>query len=137
MKGNSEIVCIAKHLCGGATDLSLTSILKRQKSSPVVGVAIATCCHHQCDLKTFCNLAFLEANGFTQSEIVYLPRFTSWAIAQTTLDKKVIGFKTKRILDFARIEYIKACLPNLKVGAITYCDPITESPESTLLIAFK
>jgi hypothetical protein len=26
---NSELLCVAKHLCGGATDLSLTSILKR------------------------------------------------------------------------------------------------------------
>lgn len=52
-----KIYCVAKHLCGGATDMALTSIL--QKKDIVNGIAIATCCHHCCDLKTFCNLDFL------------------------------------------------------------------------------
>lgn len=31
ISANCEILCIAKHLCGGATDLSLTSILEKCK----------------------------------------------------------------------------------------------------------
>jgi len=37
-------VAIAKHLCGGATDLALTSISLQDKKS-IEGVSIATCCH--------------------------------------------------------------------------------------------
>jgi tRNA:m4X modification enzyme len=66
IKDESELLCVAKHLCGGATDLSLTSILKKQDKWPVTGVAIATCCHHQCDLKTYCNLDFLRNEGFSE-----------------------------------------------------------------------
>ena len=103
---DSSVVCIAKHLCGGATDLSITSILEKQSISLVDGVAIATCCHHQCDLKTFCNLEYLkELGGFTNNELQILPRFTSWAITcgDISLDKKLTGFKTKRIIDYARM----------------------------------
>ena len=136
----ADVICIAKHLCGGATDLSLTSLLQRQKDNLVRGVAIATCCHHQCDLKTFCNLEFLKTEGsFTQDELQMLPRFTSWAITagQTSIKKKIIGFKAKRILDYARTQFIKDCLPDLSVGAQMYCDPITESPECTLIVAWE
>ena len=109
IKDNSELLCVAKHLCGGATDLSLTSILKRQSKWPIQGVAIATCCHHQCDLKTYCNLKFLKDEGFTEDEIAILPRITSWAITQgsTTLEKKEIGFKAKRIIDYSRVLFIR------------------------------
>ena len=31
IKEDPELLCIAKHLCGGATDLSLTSIIDKQK----------------------------------------------------------------------------------------------------------
>ena len=63
LSNSLELLCVAKHLCGGATDLSLTSVLLRQNIAPVKGVAIATCCHHQCDLKTFCNIEVLMNEG--------------------------------------------------------------------------
>jgi hypothetical protein len=106
----------------------------------VEGVAIATCCHHQCDLKTFSNLSFLQTEGkFSESELQLLPRFTSWAITagDITLDKKLTGLRAKRIIDYARLMFIQSKLPSLQVGAIMYCDPIKESPECTLLVASK
>ena len=65
-KIDGKIFCVAKHLCGGATDLALASIL--QKKEDVHGIAIATCCHHCCDLKTFSNLPFL-LNHFTEEQL--------------------------------------------------------------------
>ena len=53
------------------------------------------------------------------------------------MKKRIIGFKTKRIIDFCRIKYIEKMAPNLNVGAHMYCDPIRESPESTLIVAWK
>lgn len=84
VREEAEIICIAKHLCGGATDLSITSILDRQSVCPITGVSIATCCHHQCDMKTFCNLSFIKEKflDLKDAEIKLLPRFTSWAITQ-------------------------------------------------------
>ena len=57
-----NIVGIAKHLCGGATDLTLTSIQKLEgvKSGLLAGVAIATCCHHSCDTLTYVNLEYIK-----------------------------------------------------------------------------
>jgi len=52
------------------------------------------------------NLEFLKKEGqFTDEEIGMLPRFTSWAITcgDITIDKKIVGFKMKRILDFGRM----------------------------------
>jgi tRNA:m4X modification enzyme len=43
-EANLRHVAIAKHLCGGATDLALTSIGLQEKQS-IEGVSIATCCH--------------------------------------------------------------------------------------------
>ena len=119
IKDESELLCVAKHLCGGATDLSLTSILKKQDKWPVTGVAIATCCHHQCDLKTYCNLDFLRNEGFSEEQIKIIPRITSWAITQgsTSLSKKEVGFKAKRIIDYSRVLFIRQCLPDLVCGA--------------------
>ena len=115
----SQLICIAKHLCGGATDLSLTSILKKQSKFPVGGVAIATCCHHQCDAKTFVNLEELRAR-FSEQEITILPRLSSWAITVgTSHERKKVGFRVKRILDYCRILWMREVLPQeMKCGAI-------------------
>jgi len=62
----TNIIGVAKHLCGGATDLTLTSLENISKKTE--GLAIATCCHHRCDIKTYVNLPFIydllkEANS--------------------------------------------------------------------------
>jgi tRNA:m4X modification enzyme len=51
------IVGIAKHLCGGATDLTLHSL--SQITESVTGLSIATCCHHACDAYTYVNLPYI------------------------------------------------------------------------------
>ena len=109
IKNKPELLCIAKHLCGGATDLSLTSIIDKHTTNQVVGFAIATCCHHSCDQRTFVNLDLLKSlGGFTSEELVVLPRLSSWAVSsKTNLSRRCTGFKTKRILDYCRIQYIQ------------------------------
>ena len=52
------MIGIAKHLCGGATDLALTSFDKLESGS-LKGLSMATCCHHVCDTKTYVNLPFI------------------------------------------------------------------------------
>ena len=131
-----KLLAIAKHLCGGATDLSLTS-MSLQDPSTIQGICIATCCHQCCDAKTFVNLPFLKENGFTESDMSIIPRLTSWAIClQTEEKKRRIGFKVKRILDYARIIWIEKTF-GLDVQVRRYCDPLKESPECILLLGFR
>jgi tRNA:m4X modification enzyme len=53
-----SVIGVAKHLCGGATDLTLTSFAHSHEQ--MKGVAIATCCHHACDTKSYVNLNYVE-----------------------------------------------------------------------------
>lgn len=128
-----HIVAIAKHLCGGATDLALTSMGLQEKEK-ALGVTIATCCHHVCDAKTYVNLPYLREN-FDEQDIMILPRFSSWAISpQMSTESRRLGFKTKRILDYGRCLFIEKTL-GMTVTPYQYCDPLKESPENILLVA--
>ena len=71
LRGLAEPVCAvvhAKHLCGGATDLALTSCarafppgLAKSAKNHSLQIGIATCCHHRCDTKTYVAPDFLLA----------------------------------------------------------------------------
>ena len=85
------VIGIAKHLCGGATDLALTSFSLLEKASlksKLNGVSMATCCHHRCDTKTYTNLSFIAEvfPALTIGEEVCpkafdkLVRCSSWAV---------------------------------------------------------
>ncbi|XP_013735346.2 tRNA:m(4)X modification enzyme TRM13-like isoform X2 [Brassica napus] len=75
-------VAVGKHLCGPATDLSLRCCLSRQDGeSPVLrGLAIATCCHHLCQWKSYINKEYIIGMGISKDEFHALTWFTSWAV---------------------------------------------------------
>ncbi|KAI9905906.1 hypothetical protein PsorP6_014179 [Peronosclerospora sorghi] len=94
---DKPIVCMSKHLCGVATDLSLRAITKvsdhtvtndvkvpltqntpASVSSRVNGLAIALCCHHVCEWEDYVNPKFLKAHGFKAEEFKLLTSMTSW-----------------------------------------------------------
>ncbi|KAF9111180.1 tRNA:m(4)X modification enzyme TRM13 [Mortierella sp. AM989] len=91
------VVAISKHLCGGATDLTLKCLANYQQSerkhssqpSPVKGVLIALCCHQLCRHYMYPNQGFLEEIGISADEFVYLTRMSSWAVCvnQTKSEK--------------------------------------------------
>lgn len=119
-KEEVKVVGIAKHLCGGATDLALTSFehLKKLEDFPskLAGLSIATCCHHACDTKTYVNLAFIAkeipelvtAEGdISTLEFQRLMRCSSWGVApQISIEKRTCGFQVKRIIDLGRSLFI-------------------------------
>ncbi|KAM3139179.1 hypothetical protein pb186bvf_008777 [Paramecium bursaria] len=72
-------VGICKHMCGGATDLTLTSLLSQQQ--PIRGLAIATCCHHLCTLDTYKNPQFLQQIGFNENEAELMFQCSSWYVS--------------------------------------------------------
>jgi len=143
-----KVIGIAKHLCGGATDLAIHSLTQ---SSLTYGVIIATCCHQRCDQRTYVNIDFLEKLGFMKDyEKNWLFKTTSWAvsgayridkaaedesISKNSLLKTVTGYKAKRILELGRaLVLTEKC--GLKVRLKQYCSK-EESPENMLLIGVK
>ncbi|KAI7827120.1 methyltransferase TRM13-domain-containing protein [Gamsiella multidivaricata] len=82
------VVAMSKHLCGGATDLTLKCLTQYQQSereksplpSPVKGILIALCCHQLCHYYMYPNQAFLKEIDISPEEFVYLTRMSSWAV---------------------------------------------------------
>jgi hypothetical protein len=133
-----HIVGIAKHLCGGATDLTLTSF-KKLPDQTLEGLAIATCCHHACDTLTYVNLQFVEEEisltPMSNARFCQFVRCSSWAVdPRASIEKRAAGFKVKRMLDLGRVIFMSQSA-SIKVEALQYCDAATESPESTLILA--
>ena len=88
-----DVVFVAKHLCGAATDLALRCALADEKEASreeknggvrngvrALGACVATCCHHRCEWGSYVNRAFMEAHGFGAREFGWLARISSWAV---------------------------------------------------------
>ena len=95
------VVLVAKHLCGLATDLSVSSIhhLVRENTTEATssdgpafqGLAIATCCHHACSWVDYTGIEWLcTEQGFTEAEFGVMKQWSGWAhtIKFTDEDKK-------------------------------------------------
>jgi tRNA:m4X modification enzyme len=50
---NEKCVCVSKHLCGEATDLTIRCIEKSIDYCDFVGIFIALCCHHKCNWNSY------------------------------------------------------------------------------------
>lgn len=80
-----KVIGIAKHLCGGATDLALTSFSKLGDGL-LAGLSMATCCHHTCDTKTYVNLPFvLRETGIPMHQFSAFVKCSSWAVSPQML----------------------------------------------------
>ena len=76
-----RVIGVAKHLCGGATDLALTSYQKLAITQ-LQGLSMATCCHHMCDARTYVNLSFIiDEVGISEQQFNQMVRCSSWAIS--------------------------------------------------------
>ncbi|CAH2072077.1 unnamed protein product [Thlaspi arvense] len=172
-------VAVGKHLCGPATDLSLRCCLSRQDGeSPVLrGLAIATCCHHLCQWKSYTNKEYIISLGISKDEFHAMTWFTSWAVdddhgskipdvddidllasnakeeeegeevgddslssveevvkKMKPMERAVLGFKCKQIIDAGRMKWVKK---HGLVSKLVKYIPASISPENTLLVAGK
>jgi tRNA:m4X modification enzyme len=116
-------VGISKHLCGAATDLTLRCIVQGNESEVKTrGILIATCCHHRCTFNTFVGKDWLKANEIDRKTFNLMIKIVSWCTCgdghnrhnkNDSEDKEIerkekeeIGWKCKRLLDFARLDYM-------------------------------
>ncbi|CAN6308637.1 unnamed protein product [Urochloa humidicola] len=84
-----KYLAIGKHLCGPATDMTMTCCLtehydqteeKVHGKHSLQGLALATCCHHLCQWKHYANKSFLSGLGITEEEFHAMTWFSSWAV---------------------------------------------------------
>ncbi|XP_027217190.2 tRNA:m(4)X modification enzyme TRM13 homolog isoform X3 [Penaeus vannamei] len=87
----SHIVGVGKHLCGGATDLTLYC-LSKLRDPAVSGLAFALCCHHRCTWTSYVGINFLQECGFSPEEFYTLTSLTSWA----TCNSRDVGSKEEK-----------------------------------------
>ena len=74
-----NIVGIAKHICGCAFDLSLTSIFNYEHQERIKGLVMATCCHHICRVELLNHLYYyMDILKMNVKEIIFLFKVTSW-----------------------------------------------------------
>ncbi|CAI5742265.1 unnamed protein product [Hyaloperonospora brassicae] len=162
---DKPVVCMSKHLCGVATDLSLraiaqtiavpdsTQVLASEStlatiSSSFQGLAIALCCHHVCAWQDYVNPAFFEAQGFTAEEFGLLASMTSWMTCGMGLEgdavQHILGIsKDDRAMLGRKCKRIidagrAAYLEQLhmKTRLVHYCDT-SDSLENCLLLAWR
>ncbi|XP_057790403.1 tRNA:m(4)X modification enzyme TRM13-like [Salvia miltiorrhiza] len=99
-------IAIGKHLCGPATDMTLRCCIRQhsneneavqsQASCYLRGLAIATCCHHLCQWKSYISKKYISDMGFTKEDFHAITWFTSWAVdADHGSDFPVIDFSTQ------------------------------------------
>jgi len=143
-------VAIAKHLCGGATDICLTSLTRDDLLNvQPTGVLIAPCCHHSCDLRTYVNVGYLEGLGLKKEEMAKLFASTMWAnsgainkkkqeemkeLGITSEERTHMGFLAKRIINIGRILYMKS--KGYEVMLKKYCN-LEYSPENLIIVCRK
>ncbi|KAG3035295.1 hypothetical protein PC121_g852 [Phytophthora cactorum] len=161
---DKPVVCMSKHLCGVATDLSLRAIAQTlpepnsdkdipsegttaSVSSSFQGLAIALCCHHVCAWEDYVNPEFFQSQGFKPEEFELLTSMTSW----TTCGMGLEGDAVQHILGISKDD--RAVLGRkckriidagraaylaqlqLKTRLVHYCDT-KDSLENCLLIAW-
>lgn len=133
LKGSKTLVGLSKHLCGAATDLTLRCILKNEVVPRIDGVFIALCCHHRCEWKSFVGKKFFIDNFVSQKDFVLITKMASYAICGTGMSRErrklieengdqneenskvmmtaerrmEVGIMCKRLLDYARLEFMR------------------------------
>eukprot|EP00392_Amoebophrya_sp_AT5.2_P004957 g4966.t1 len=168
----ASVVVHAKHLCGGATDLTLTSLEclccapvgeesnAPRASRPGIKIGIATCCHHRCDTITYVGAEFLqkvvekiagsctpatddheERTSSRMQKVTVRELFqsllpiTSWATSGLDCEeKRALGTKAKRLLDFGRMWYCREKLGLAQTCGLNYTTKEI-SPENFVLLA--
>ena len=83
-----NIIGIAKHICGCAFDISLTSIFNYTHQEKIKGLVMATCCHHICRLELVNNLNYyMDILNLNFKEIIFLFKSTSWLFSHDEIRK--------------------------------------------------
>lgn len=139
-----KVVCISKHLCGVATDLTLKCLLNSSiltgKDTPgfqFQGLLVAMCCRHVCSYDQLLpqSRTYLATKGFAdKTSFLILKKMASWAVngrmegmkdsegtehpsGLTILERESLGQLARRLIDESRLYAIKELLDESKYEA--------------------
>lgn len=124
---SKSFVGVSKHLCGAATDLTLRCMVQgNQHELKSRGFIICLCCHHRCSWSTFVGKDWLLGNGIDRKTFNVMIKVVSWFTCgdghsrdkrdsdksdekeAERKEKEVVGWKCKRLLDYARMQFMVA-----------------------------
>lgn len=161
LRKSKKCIAVSKHLCGGATDLTLRCITQAQEILTDF-IMIALCCHHRCDWRVFVGKEFFQEHLISQREFVIITKMVSWAICGTGMsrerrkaleeqqltaqelleinanqrlslaERERIGFMCKRVIDYARLVYLRQ---NGYEAELSYYVPKDVTLENVVLLA--
>jgi tRNA:m4X modification enzyme len=159
LPADKPLVAYSKHLCGNATDLTLRCLAGyAAKGGSIKTVTIALCCHNRCTSSSLCGKEHLVGNSenmVTEDEFKAMCVMSSWTLSWfrtgtersvdqfpaqghwTGLSKAVLeqlGFKCKRLFDWARVKYLEEQGFEAKLG---YYVERTVTPENVVLVATR
>jgi hypothetical protein len=144
---NGGVVAITKHLCGGATDGSLIALCAPPLDKFVGACCLAPCCHQKTKKQQYCNIPFLESQGFCKTHVgmrggvqdndfrifgmlISISRASDlkeWEYKQSRM-LDLFGFKraqqlgrqARRLLEEGRMRYLRD--RGFDVTLVRYCD---------------
>ena len=130
-----EVVGIAKHLCGSATDLGLRCLARIRERK--VSIVFATCCHHRCTWSELVGKATLESLEVcsNSSDFRRLVSVAGWATTQgLPEEKRMLGRLVKSVIDLSRVYWISSNFDN--IGKLEYRKYIEDgiTPENFCIV---
>ncbi|KAK8440128.1 tRNA:m4X modification enzyme [Candidozyma auris] len=150
-----QIVCISKHLCGMATDLTIKSILHSSiiNNSKLHGLLVAMCCRHACSYEQLLPKSrdFLKRHGIeNKQDFMILRQMATWAVCGTRdkvtpaeeieerhEDKELLGLAARRMIDESRVYAIREAMPAYNVELFNYTDRAITLENSSICITRK
>lgn len=122
---STSIVGVSKHLCGRATDFALRCIINGNSGNiKTKGFLICVCCHHQITFDSFLGRDWIVKQGVDRKVFNLITKMVSWTTCgdgksrehhkevgvncdEKIKERELVGWKCKRLLDFARAEYMR------------------------------
>lgn len=135
-----HFIGISKHLCGVATDLTLRCIVNgnREMTKKTRHVLICVCCHHRCIWRSFAGKEWLITNDIDEYTFKVITRMVSWCVcgdrgqSKSNHERELIGWKCKRLLDYARLQYL---IENRYEAKLYYYVEKSVTPENVCIFA--
>lgn len=149
-----EVVCISKHLCGVATDLTLKLLLHSSllPNGHFHGLLVAMCCRHICHYNQLLpdSRIYLNKCGITnEQDFITLRRVVTWAVcgkredgpnddsALLASEKESLGLAARRMIDESRVYAAQKAMPGYNVELFTYTDKAITLENSCICITRK
>lgn len=150
-----QIVCISKHLCGVATDLTLKLLLHSSLllDGKFHGLLVAMCCRHVCHYSQLLpeSRNYLTQHGVTnEQDFVTLRRMVTWAVCgnrgETTTahesgllssEREELGLAARRMIDESRVHAAQKAMPQYNVELFKYTDKSITLENSCICITKK